>query len=143
MDVHQCNKVDFPCCSVCRCMTTFHSLSTATFASGINIAWSERSFIHSSRCPEASVSAETDLQNCLIHSQLSVSQYPYFVCVYTSRISGYTRDSLSRSASGVNTSFFPGSQPRNSAIVGCARWNDHAKSEVQRCGTTKHCLCES
>ena len=28
-------------------------------------------------------------------------------------------------------SFFPGSQLRNSAIVGCAKWNDHAKSEVQ------------
>ena len=57
MDVHQCNKVDFPCCCfVCRCMTSFHSLSTAAFVSRINIAWGERSFIHTCRFPEASVS---------------------------------------------------------------------------------------
>ena len=37
-----------------------------------------------------------------------LSQHPYFICVYTSRIRVYTRDSLSRS-SGVCTSFFPGS----------------------------------
>ena len=47
-DVHQCSKVDFPyCCFVCLFMTSFHSLSTAAFASGINIARSERSFAHS------------------------------------------------------------------------------------------------
>ena len=47
-DVHQCNKVDFPCCCfVCRCMTSFHSLSTAAFASGINISnLGERYFLH-------------------------------------------------------------------------------------------------
>ena len=44
-DVHQCSKVDFPCrCFVCLFITSFHSLSTAAFASGINIAWCEISF---------------------------------------------------------------------------------------------------
>ena len=57
MDVHQWNKVDFPCCGcMCRCMTCFHSLSTAAFASGINIAWATRSLIHPSRFPSACVS---------------------------------------------------------------------------------------
>ena len=41
---------------VCRCLTSFHSWSTAAFAFGINIAWGERSFIHTSRFPEASIS---------------------------------------------------------------------------------------
>ena len=46
-DVHQCNKVGFPCCCfVCLFITSFHSFSTAAFASGINIAWCERSFAH-------------------------------------------------------------------------------------------------
>ena len=52
-DVHQCNKVDFHCCCfVCLFFTSFHSLSTATFASGINIAWGERSFAHTLGFPE-------------------------------------------------------------------------------------------
>ena len=56
-DVHQCNKVDFPlCCFVCLFRTFFHSFSTSAFASGINIAWGERSFIHTARFPEACVS---------------------------------------------------------------------------------------
>ena len=48
----------------CFFTTSFHSFSTATFASGINIAWSERSFTHTlgfprqasrrDRCPELS-----------------------------------------------------------------------------------------
>ena len=46
-DVHQWNKVDFPCCCfVCLYITSFHSFSTAAFTSGINIAWGERSFAH-------------------------------------------------------------------------------------------------
>ena len=46
-DVHQWNKVDFPCCCfVCLFITSFHSFSTAAFTSGINIAWGERSFAH-------------------------------------------------------------------------------------------------
>ena len=39
-DVHQCNKVDFPClyilCAILK--TTLHSFFTVAFASGINIA---------------------------------------------------------------------------------------------------------
>ena len=53
-DVHQCNKVDF-LTFLLFCaffMTSFHS----AFSSRINIAWSERSFIHTSRFPEACVS---------------------------------------------------------------------------------------
>ena len=47
VDVHQRNRVDSPCCCfICRCVASFHSLSTAAFSSGINIAWSERSVIH-------------------------------------------------------------------------------------------------
>ena len=46
-DVHQCIKVDFPCCCfMCLITTSFHSFSTAAFASGINIARSGRSFAH-------------------------------------------------------------------------------------------------
>ena len=46
-DVHHCIKVDFPCgCFGCLFTTSFHSFSTAAFASGINIAWSERSVAH-------------------------------------------------------------------------------------------------
>ena len=57
-DVHQCNKVDFPCVLfLCAFfMTSFHSFSIPAFASGINIVWVERSFIHTSRFPEACVS---------------------------------------------------------------------------------------
>ena len=36
-------------------MTSFHSFSIVAFASGINIPWVERSFIHTSRFPEACV----------------------------------------------------------------------------------------
>ena len=46
-DVHQCIKVDFSCCCfMCLITTSFHSFSTAAFASGINIARSGRSFAH-------------------------------------------------------------------------------------------------
>ena len=56
-DVHQCSKVDFPyCCFVCPFMTSFHSLSTAAFASGINIAWEWKIFCTFSRFAEACVS---------------------------------------------------------------------------------------
>ena len=50
-DVHQCNKVDFPCCFVCLFTTSLHSLSTAASASGINIALVERFFAHTLRFP--------------------------------------------------------------------------------------------
>ena len=61
-DVHQCNKVDFHCCCfVCLFFTSFRFFSTATFASGINIAWGERSFAHT-RFPKTS---EADLQKWL------------------------------------------------------------------------------
>ena len=57
-DVHQCNKMDFPYLSfLCAFfMTSFHSFAIVAFASGINIAWNERSVIHTSRFPEACVS---------------------------------------------------------------------------------------
>ena len=49
----RCNKVDFPCCCfVCLFITSFHSLSTAASASGINIAWGERSFAHTLGFPK-------------------------------------------------------------------------------------------
>ena len=57
-DVHQCNKVDFPYL-LCMCaffMTSFHSFSIVAFASGINIAWVERSFVCASWFPEACLS---------------------------------------------------------------------------------------
>ena len=38
------------------CLLYDHSFSIVGFASGINIAWVERSFIHTSRFPEACVS---------------------------------------------------------------------------------------
>ena len=57
-DVHQCITVDFPyLLFLCAFfMTSFHSFSIVAFASGINIAWVERSFVHTSRFPEACVS---------------------------------------------------------------------------------------
>ena len=57
-DVHQCNKVDFPfLLFLCAFfMTSFHSFSIVAFASGLNIAWDERSFVCTSRFPEACVS---------------------------------------------------------------------------------------
>ena len=57
MDVHQCDKKDFPYLFWSAFFITFfHSLSIVAFASGINISRSERYFIHSFRFPEASVS---------------------------------------------------------------------------------------
>ena len=45
--VRHCSKVDFPfCCFMCLFMTSFHSMSTAAFASGINVAWGGRFFAH-------------------------------------------------------------------------------------------------
>ena len=90
--------------------TSFHSFSTSAFASGINIAWCERSFIHTARFPEACVS---ERQISRIVRTIRDSRFPnFFVC--TPRIRVYTRDSLSRSTSGVQTSFFPGSHLRAS-----------------------------
>ena len=50
-DVHQCSKVDFPY-PLFLCVPSLWP----PFTSGINIAWGERSFIHTSRFPEAYVS---------------------------------------------------------------------------------------
>ena len=55
-DVHRWNKADFPCCCfVCLLRTWFHSFSTVAFASGINIAWVERSFAHTLGFPRQRV----------------------------------------------------------------------------------------
>ena len=78
-DVHQCNKVDFHCCCfVCLFFTSFHSFSTATFASGINIAWGERSFAHT-RFPKTSVSERQISRNgCTFH----LCVHPSYLCVH-------------------------------------------------------------
>ena len=68
-------------------MTSFHSLSTAASASGMK-----------------------DLLFILLGFPRQASLRN--VCVYTPRISVYTRDSLGRTTSGVYTSFFPGSRLR-------------------------------
>ena len=43
-DVHQWNKVDLPFVLCAFLVTSFHSSSTAAFASGVSIASGERSF---------------------------------------------------------------------------------------------------
>ena len=97
-DVHQCSKVDFPCCCAFF-INSFHSLSTVAFASGMNIAWGERSSCTYSRFPEASVSERqiSRIVRTILDSR--------FVCAYT-------RYSLRRTISEVCTSFFPGPHTR-------------------------------
>ena len=57
-DVHWCNTVNFTyLLFLCAFfMTSFHSFSFVAFAFGIKIAWGERSFVHTSRFPEACLS---------------------------------------------------------------------------------------
>ena len=67
--------------------TSFHSFSTAAFASGINIAWCERSFIHTARFPEACVS-ERQISRIVRTISDSVSQFfvfcaPAHSCVHS------------------------------------------------------------
>ena len=111
MDVHQCDKVDFPYLLffLSAFFTIFfHSFSIVAFASGINIAWSERSFIHTFRFPEASVS-ERQVSSIVwtIRNSRFHNIYVLFVCTLPALV--HTRDSLSRTTSGVCTSFCPGS----------------------------------
>ena len=82
-DLHQCNKVDFHfCCFVCLFLTSFHSFSTATFASGINIARGERSFAHTLGFPrQASLrdrSPELSEPFCTFHLCI----HPHYLCVH-------------------------------------------------------------
>ena len=55
-DAHQCNKEDFAHFLCGFFMTSFPPFAIVAFASGINIAWDERYFIHTSRFPETCVS---------------------------------------------------------------------------------------
>ena len=77
-------------------MISFHSLSTAAFASGINIAWSERSFAH----------YLVFLRLPSLRDRSPESSEPYVTLA--------SRDSLSRTASGICTPFFPSSHLRAS-----------------------------
>ena len=89
-------------------INSFHSLSTVAFASGMNIAWGERSSCTYSRFPEASVS---ERQISRIVWTIRDSR---FVCAYT-------RYSLRRTISEVCTSFFPGPHtrvPRTLRVLG-------------------------
>ena len=71
-------------------MTSFHTFSIVAFASGINIAWVERSFICASRFPEA----------CVSERQISR-------IFWTVRNSRFLKSSLNRTTFGVHTSLFP------------------------------------
>ena len=73
----------------CLFTTSFHSFSTASFASGINIAWSERSFTHTlgfprqasrrDRCPELSEPYVT-LGSLICTYYYCV--HPFYLCVH-------------------------------------------------------------
>ena len=69
-------------------VTSSHSSSTAAFAFGFFIAWSERPFAHAHGFPR--LAFLRDLQNLLNHTELTVS-----------------RGWLNRTTSGVCTPFFP------------------------------------
>ena len=56
-------------------MTSFHSFSSVAFASGINIAWKERSFVCASRFPEACVS---ERQISRVFRTIRNSRFPKF-----------------------------------------------------------------
>ena len=87
-DVLQCNKVDFPHLLLLWAffMTSFHSFSIVSFASGMNIAWDEKSFVCASRFPEAS-----------LRDRYPESSEPY--------VTLDSRSSLNRTTFGVHTSF--------------------------------------
>ena len=81
-DVHQCSKVDFPCCCfVCLLCDLVSFLIHCCL-------WSERSFAHAHGFPR--LAFLRDLQNLLNHTELTVS-----------------RGWLNRITSGVCTPFFP------------------------------------
>ena len=109
VDVHQCNQVDFPCgCFVCLCMTSFHSLSTAAFGSGINIAWGERSFCTYFRFPEASIS-EKHISRLVWDIRDS-----RFLCVYSLHLLVHPRPAVQKDIRSLCTSFCPSSHLRAS-----------------------------
>ena len=56
-------------------MTSFHSSSSVAFSSGTNIAWDERSFVHTSRFPEACVS---EIQISRVFWTIRNSRFPKF-----------------------------------------------------------------
>ena len=122
-DVHQCIKVDFPCCCfVWLFITSFHSFSNAAFASGINIAWGERSSAHSFGFPrQASLKDRSPELSWTIRNSRFPNIHILFLCTPPAFVCT-PRDSLSRTTSGVCTSFFPSSHlrvsrtPRVSAI---------------------------
>ena len=66
-DVHQQSELSLLLFCV-HFLTSFHSLSTAAFASGITIAWGERYFAHSLGFPRLASLRERDLQNLLNHT---------------------------------------------------------------------------
>ena len=77
-DVHRCNTVNFPyLLFLCAFfMTSFHSFSFVAFSFGIKIAWSERSFVHTSRFPEACVS---ERQISRVFRNIRNCRFPKFV----------------------------------------------------------------
>ena len=100
-DVHQCNKVDFPhLLFLCAFfMISFHSFSIVAFASGINIAWNERS----------------DACAASLRDRSPESSEAY--------VTLYSRSSLNRTTFGVRSSFFSGSHLRLSHTPRILRFN--------------------
>ena len=89
--------------AICFCaffMTSFHSFFTIAFASGINVAWSGRSSVHSSRFPEACVS---ERQISRVFWTIHNSRFPKFAEQDNSRSSylfpdfqGYSKNVVSQ-----------------------------------------------
>ena len=86
---------------------SFHSLSTVPCASEINITWGERSFAHTLGFPRQAFLRDRspELSETFVTLGFPICT---FMCVYTSHYLCVHRDSLSRTTSGVCTSFFPG-----------------------------------
>ena len=89
-DVHQCNKINFPCLLLCAFFTTsFHSFhSIVAFASGINVAWGKIFCL-----------CQCFPKHASLKDRSSESSAPY--------VTLHFRSSLNRTTFGVRTSCFP------------------------------------
>ena len=97
-------------------MTSFDSFFTIAFASGINIAWSKRSYVHSSRFPEA----------CVSERQIS----RVFWTIHNSRFPKFAEQDNSRSSSLESVSYSPDFQGYSKNVVSqirCAARRDNVR----------------
>ena len=94
-DVHQCNKVDFPCCCFLRASLQPPSIPFPLLPLRLESTLLEvKDLSHILSVSQGKRLGEIDLQNCLNHTWLSVLWYVHIIIVYTPFICAYTRDSL-------------------------------------------------